>query len=150
MVDIYSRKQQWKWLLLLAAFGIVAASLWYSSRLVHKISVSEKRNVELWAEAVRRKALMMEATNQLYDKIRREEKKKVELWAEANRLLSQVEDNNVALGFVFEVIRGNETVPVILTDDKGKILVSRNLDSIKGKDPNYLKKELFEMRHQHD
>ncbi len=150
MVDIYSRKQQWKWLLLLAALGIVAASLWYSSRLVHKISVSEKRNVELWAEAVRRKALMMEATNQLYDKIRHEEKKKVEAWAEANRLLSQVEDNNIALGFVFEVIRDNETVPVILTDDKGKILVSRNLDSTKGKDPQYLKRELAEMRLQHD
>ena len=150
MVDIYSRKQQWKWLLLLAALLIVAASLWYSSRLVHKISVSEKRNVELWAEAVKRKALMMEATNQLYTKIEREERKKVELWAEAYRLLPQVEDNNVALGFVFKVIQGNETVPVILTDDKGKILISRNLDSARGKDPNYLQQELAEMRKQHD
>ncbi|CAN5150631.1 hypothetical protein BH09BAC5_BH09BAC5_10910 [soil metagenome] len=149
-MNIYSRKQQWKWLLLIAAFLIVAASLWYSSRLVQKISVSEKRNVELWAEAVKRKALMMGATSQLYEKITSEEKKKVELWAEANRLLSQVEDNNIALSFVFEVIRGNETVPVILTDDKGKILFSRNLDSAKVKDPIYLQKELEEMRIQHD
>ncbi len=149
-MNIYSRKQQWKWLLLIAAFLIVAASLWYSSRLVQKISVSEKRNVELWAEAVKRKALMANATFQLYEKISAEEKKKVELWAEANRLLSQVEDNNVALSFVFEVIRGNETVPVILTDDKGKILFSRNLDSARSKSPDYLKIELSEMRKQHD
>jgi two-component sensor histidine kinase len=150
MVDIYSRKQQWKLLLLLAASGIVAVSLWYSSRLVHKISVSEKRNVELWAEAVRRKALMMEATNELYDKIKREERKRVELWADANPLLSEMEDNNVAFPFVLKVISGNETVPVILTDDKGKILISRNLDSTRSKDPAYLKEELAEMRKQHD
>lgn len=137
-------------MLLIAALCIVAVSLWYSSKLVHKISVSEKRNVELWAEAVRRKALMMEATNKLYAKIKKEELKKVELWAEANRLLSQVEDDNIALGFVFTVIRGNETVPVMITDDKGKILASRNLDPEKGKDPEYLKRELEEMRRQHD
>jgi two-component sensor histidine kinase len=156
-VNIYSRKQQWKWLLLIAAFLIVAASLWYSSRLVHKISVSEKRNVELWAEAVKRKALMMGATSQLYEKITSEEKKKVELWAEANRLLSQIiniKDIDKELSqediFVFKVIQENETVPVILTDDQGKILSSRNLDTAKiRKDPAYLKKELEEMRQQH-
>jgi two-component sensor histidine kinase len=149
-VNIYSRKQQWKWLLLLAALLIVAASLWYSSRLVHKISVSEKRNVELWAEAVKRKALMMGATSQLYQKITAEDKKKVELWADANRLLPQVDDNNVAFSFLFKVILGNETVPVILTDANGKILFSRNLDSLKEKDPAYLRQQLEEMRHQHD
>lgn len=148
-MNIYSRKQQWKWLLLLAALLIVAASLWYSSRLVHKISVSEKRNVELWAEAVKRKALMMGATNQLYKKITTEEEKKVKLWAEANRLITQVEDNN-SLSFLLEVIRGNETVPVILTDDQGKILFTRNLDSLRSKDPVYLQEQLEKMRHQHD
>ncbi|MDQ3112158.1 MAG: HAMP domain-containing histidine kinase [Bacteroidota bacterium] len=149
-MNIYSRKQQWKWLLLIAAFLIVAASLWLSSRLVQKISVSEKRNVELWAEAVKRKALMMGATIQLYDKISAEEKKKVELWAEASRLLSQVEDDNIAFPFVLAVIVGNETVPVIVTDENGKILLKRNLDSAKEKDPVYLQKELEEMRKQHD
>ena len=76
-MNIYSKKQKWKWLLLIAATCIVASSLWVSSHLVHKISISEKRNVELWAEAVKRKALMKEATYQLYAKIKREEKKKV-------------------------------------------------------------------------
>ncbi len=149
-MNIYSRKQQWKWLLLIAAFLIVAASLWYSGRLVHKISVSEKRNVELWAEAVKRKALMMGATSQLYQKIAEEEKKKVELWAEANRLLPQIEDNNVAFSFLFQVIIGNKTVPVILTDDKGKINLYRNLDTARVKDTAYLRQQLEEMRLQRD
>lgn len=149
-MNIYSRKQQWKWLLLIAALFIVAVSLWYSSKLVHKISVSEKRNVELWAEAVKRKALMKEATYQLYAKIKREEKKKVELWAEANRLIPQLEDDNVTFSFVFQVIRGNETVPVMMTDDKGKIILKRNLDPKRDKDSVYLQEELNEMRLQHD
>lgn len=155
-MNIYSRKQQWKWLLLIAAFLIVAASLWYSSRIVRKISVSEKRNVELWAEAVKRKAMMMEATSQLYKKITNEEEKKVILWAEANRLLAQIiarEDLNAEFSeqdkFVFQVIQGNETVPVILIDDKGKISLTRNLDSLKSKDSVYLNQQLEEMRRQH-
>jgi two-component system, sporulation sensor kinase D len=149
-MNIYSRKQQWKWLLLIAALIIVGVSLSYSSQLVQKIAESEKRNVELWAEAVRRKALMMEATSELYTKIAREERKKVELWAEANRLLAQVDDSSPALGFVFQVIRENETVPVILTDSKGKILLSRNLDSTASGKSEYLLEQLELMRQQHD
>jgi hypothetical protein len=148
-MNIYDRKQTWKWLLFAAVLVIVAASLWFSGRLVSKISDSEKRNVELWAEAVKRKALMMEATNQLYAKIANEERKKVELWAEANRLLSVVNDDN-ALGFVLQVLRGNETVPCILTDEKGKILMSRNVDSVSAKTPEGLQMELAIMRKQHD
>lgn len=149
-MNIYSRKQRWKWLLLIAAVLIVLVSLWYTSQLVSKIAESEKRNVELWAEAVRRKALMMEATSQLYSKISREERKKVELWAEANRMLPQLPDDDPALGFVFEVIRGNETVPVILTDNTNKILLTRNLDPQKEKDSAYLYQQLVEMHAQHD
>lgn len=135
-----------------AVLLIVAFSLWFSSRLVRKIAESEKRNVELWAEAVKRKALMMEATNALYEKIANEERKKVELWAEANRLLSVptiVEDPN-ALGFVLQVLRGNTTVPAILVDENGKIIMSRNIDSVQAKTPEGLQAELAIMRRQHD
>jgi two-component system, sporulation sensor kinase D len=151
-VDIYSRKQRWKLLLLVAALLIVAVSLWFSSRLVRKISESEKRNVELWAEAVRRKALMMEATNQLYNRIAREERKKVEVWAEATSLMSDesIVNNNNAFTLVVDVIRNNETVPVIVTDEKGKIIRHRNLDPDRSKDPVYLQEQLTEMRKQHD
>lgn len=150
-MNIYSRKQRWKWLLLVAASIIVGISLWYSSRLVQKISESEKRNVELWAEAVRRKALMMEATSQLYSKIENEERKKVELFAEASRLLPTIPlDKDSVFDFVFHVIRNNETVPAIITDGKGHIGQWRNLDTALAKDPAWLQQQLQEMRMQHD
>lgn len=151
-MNIYSQKQRWKWLLFAAVLVIVSFSLWFSSRLVKKIAESEKRNVELWAEAVKRKAMMMEATNALYEKIANEERKKVEIWAEATRLLSveSVFNNPDALGFVLKVLRANTTVPAILVDENGKIIMSRNIDSTAASSPEGLQAELAIMRRQHD
>lgn len=146
-MNIYSRKQQWKWLLLISAAVIVVVSLFYSGFLVSRIAKSEKRNVELWAEAVRRKAMLMEVTGNLYDKIAKEERKKMELWAEANRQLAKDLSD---YSFVFEVIKGNENVPVMLVDDHGRIISTRNLDSTRQNDSAYLHEQLGIMRGQHE
>jgi len=52
-VNIYTRKQRWKLILLLIALFIGIGSLWYTNQLVKKLSVEEKKKVELWAEATR-------------------------------------------------------------------------------------------------
>ncbi|HEU4717827.1 MAG TPA: HAMP domain-containing sensor histidine kinase [Bacteroidia bacterium] len=155
-VNIYSRKQLWKWLLLVAAAIIVAASLIYTFHLEHKISQSEKRNVELWAEAVRRKAIMMEETSQLYSKISKEERKKMEILANASRLLVNFDPDRLDskdtsfFEFIFRVIKSNETVPAIVTDGKGHIEQWRNLDTAKSRDPAWRYEQLKIMRAQHD
>src|SRR4030095_3558209 len=53
-LNLYTQKQRWKILLLLAAMFIGAASLWYTNRLVKSLSEEEKKKVELWAEATRK------------------------------------------------------------------------------------------------
>jgi signal transduction histidine kinase len=53
-VNIYTQKQRWKFLLLLAAILIGTASLWYTNKLVRKLSEEEHKKIELWAEATRR------------------------------------------------------------------------------------------------
>jgi len=55
-VNIYTQKQRWKLLLLLAALLIGAASLWYTNKLVNKLSEEEYKRIQLWAEATRRLA----------------------------------------------------------------------------------------------
>jgi len=55
-LNLYTQKQRWKILLLLAALFIGSASLWYTSRLVKSLSEEEKKKVELWAEATRKLA----------------------------------------------------------------------------------------------
>jgi two-component system, sporulation sensor kinase D len=52
-VNIYSQKQRWKILLLVAALFIGAASLWYTNRLVKNLAEEERKKIELWAEASR-------------------------------------------------------------------------------------------------
>lgn len=55
-MNIYTQKQRWKTLLLVAALLIGATSLWYTNKLVKKLSEEEGKKIQLWAEATRRLA----------------------------------------------------------------------------------------------
>lgn len=55
-MNIYSQKQRWKILLLLAALLIGAASLWYTNILVKKLAEEERKKIQLWAEATKKLA----------------------------------------------------------------------------------------------
>ena len=116
-MNIYTQKQRWKALLLVAALLIGAASLWYTSRLVKQLSDEEKKKIQLWTEATKR-------------------------FAEVD-----IKEDIVFLGIV---IANNTTIPVIQTDDKGNIMNSRNLDSLREKDTVYLKEHLETMKSQHE
>jgi signal transduction histidine kinase len=142
-VSIYSKKQQWKLWLFVAAIVIIGASLWYTNTLVNKIAQEERKKVKLWADAIKKKAYLVKYTNELFNKIKADERKKVELWAEATRQLSQ---DLADYGFVLKVVSDNTTVPVILTDDHGNVITSRNLDPNKENDKTYLKLQMQAMR----
>ena len=88
-------------------------------------------------------------TNILANSIAKQEKYKVELLAYAYRILNQA-DENTDIG-LFEVIKNNENIPVILTDEDGNIKTSRNLDSSSiANRPNYLLEQLEEMKNSHE
>lgn len=85
-------------------------------------------------------------TNFLAKRLADQERKSVELWANAYKNLN-LADDDTDIGFLFDVIKNNETVPVILTDEEGDIKAWRNFDSSKVENNhNYLKEELAEMR----
>lgn len=149
-MNIYSQKQIWKLLLFIAALIIVGLSLWYTNTLVNKIAEDERKKVKLWADAIRKKAKLVQYTNELFTKITNEERKKVELWANGTKQLANPSLQMEDVSFIFEVIKNNETVPVILADHDGNIISSRNLDSAKANDKEYLKQEMELMRKQHD
>jgi len=113
-LNIYSKKQIWKLILLVFAIFIGVASFFTTNNLVKKLSV--------------------------------EERKKVELWALGTRQLSGIESDERDYSFIIEVVKNNETVPVILTDKNGNIISSRNLDLNKEKDTVYLQKQLSKMK----
>ena len=53
-MNIYNKKQIWKFALFIFAAGIGIASLYYTDRLVKLLADEEKKRVELWAEATKR------------------------------------------------------------------------------------------------
>lgn len=126
-MNIYSKKQQWKIWLVIAALVIVGISLWYTNTLVKKIARDERTKVKLWAEAIQNKAHLVKYTQDLFDKIKEDERKKVELWAKAmNKLLH--EENSSDLTFYIDIISSNKSIPAILTDQNNIVSSSVNLN----------------------
>jgi len=52
-LDIYRKKQRWKQILFTSAVLIGVGSLCYTNRLVNQIQSTERKKMELWAEAIR-------------------------------------------------------------------------------------------------
>ncbi|HOT89930.1 MAG TPA: hypothetical protein PL028_10345, partial [Bacteroidales bacterium] len=126
-MDIYIQKRKWKWLLLVFAFVIVVISLWYTNILVRKIAKDERQKVTTWVEAVQKKATLVRYTERFFEKLKTEERKRVQLWAEATKRLIEA-DNTEDLTFYSEIISDNTNIPVVLTNDKGNITATKNVD----------------------
>ncbi|OSZ78716.1 histidine kinase [Chitinophagaceae bacterium IBVUCB1] len=81
-------------------------------------------------------------TNQLAAKLAEEERKNIAQLVEALKVPNSTEDP-VALQFAGMVLEQNKTIPLILTDDSGKILSHSNLDSVEvAKNKNYPNEQL--------
>ncbi len=104
-MNIYSKKQRWKLLLVAIALLIGVGSLYYTNRLVQRLAIQERH--------------------------------KVELWAKGTKFLATSADQNADLSFVFEVVKSNTTIPLILTDGDSKIISLRNFDDEKSSDTVY-------------
>lgn len=88
-------------------------------------------------------------TNKLVQKLATEEEKKVLLWANATKQLINANENT-DINFLLDIIKDNQTIPVVLVDDEENIIANRNLDSVKATDKKYLQKQLDEMKLQHE
>lgn len=83
-------------------------------------------------------------TNQLVEDLSREERTKVKIWAKATEQTTDIDNLDKDISFVFEVINHNNTIPVILTDQRGEILYHKNFPVHKSKSKRYLKNQLQE------
>jgi two-component sensor histidine kinase len=81
-------------------------------------------------------------TNQLAGRLAVEERNRVELWANGTEFLATSTDQNADLSFVFEVVKSNSTIPLILTDEQMRVISIRNFDEEKSLDTIYQQKQL--------
>ncbi|TSA23558.1 MAG: sensor histidine kinase [Bacteroidetes bacterium] len=126
-MDIYLRKKRWKWILFGIAILIVSTSLYYTNILVEYTRQDERKNVEIWADAIHRKADLVNFTNILFEQIKNEERKRVAILAEAQKRLNSATSND-DLNFYLDVISQNTTIPVIQTDERNNIISVRNVN----------------------
>ncbi len=95
-------------------------------------------------------AVSLYYTSQVVHNIEKQEKKKMLLWARATRDLSSNTDLDQNQEFLLDILRENDNIPVILTDDNLQILSYLNIDPVQAGKPGYLERQLVVMRQQHE
>ena len=126
-MNIYTKQKRWNWVLFTIAVIIVTGSLWYTNILVKKIARSERNNVRIWANAIQRKANLVTYTETFFEIIREEERKRAEILADASKnMMGEV--SSEVLDIYYKIIKGNHTIPVIMTKDNDSIIHARNID----------------------
>jgi hypothetical protein len=155
-MNLYSKKQRWKIVLLSIALILIALSLYFSNTIVQKVSARERFRVTQWAEAIKKKAELVQLTNQAFTQLRDQEKDKIELWAMATKQILKPTDQNVMPDYElpFSIINQNKNIPVILYDNQSKevseyLNLNIDFDKFKKQHPNQedsILKQLFNKR----
>lgn len=93
-------------------------------------------------------------TNSLVDQIRERESRQMEIYASSLEFLANESENTNFILILDEIVKANNTIPVILTDINGQPEFHRNLtkaDRLKGAaQESYLLKEIEGMLEQHE
>ncbi len=88
-------------------------------------------------------------TSELVSNLAKEERKKIKIWADASKELQEVPLTGDVPLYLYEIIQENQSIPRILTDEKGNIITSMNLDPKRESDSIYLRKQIEIMKKAH-
>ena len=94
--------------------------------------------------------LILWNTYTFFQNFKNEERVKMEILAEAQKEIGSISDLNASVTLPLKVIENNNSIPMILVDEKGDILYTQNLDSIKSLNPKYIEKQLAIMKNQNE
>jgi Signal transduction histidine kinase len=131
-MKIFEQNTKLKWALFAIAFSLIGYFLYMINNIVVQLRQDEKRKIELWANAIARKASLVEHTESFFKQFNEEEKLRVNQFIKAHSiLLSAPLDNE--LNFYYHLIADNKTIPLIITDDKNNISLWQNVQL----PPNY-------------
>lgn len=122
MANIYDTRRYGTIVFMVVSAVLVLIFLYVSNNLVRDLSEQERARMQIWADATR------------------------ELIKSAN----ESEGTSTNINFLLSIIEGNTSIPVLLTDDDGNILDSRNFDlpTIDDTDANiaFLQQKLASLR----
>ena len=107
----------------MAACGVIYIRMQWTDQ-IHRVKII------LVAAAVAIAVVSLAVSHVLVGDLAREERSKMEVWAEAMRTLNCA-DENTDINLVLKVINSNNTIPVIVLGQDGKVQAFRNI-SIRG------------------
>lgn len=84
-------------------------------------------------------------TNRLTRQLATEEHKKMEIWAGAMRQVI-LAGENTDINFLLEIISGNTTIPVIMTDENDNLISSLNVNEPTSKTNDYYRREIERLK----
>jgi len=94
------------------------------------MNFSEKRNTLRWILILGSflvVTLILWNTYVFFQKVKEEERTKMELWAEAQKTLN-ISELDTDLPLVLEILSKNTSIPLILTDEKGRVEKRNNIE----------------------
>lgn len=138
--NIYTQKNRWKLWLAISAAIIVGTTLIYTGSVVDRVAKDERHNVGVWAEAVQKRANLVQVTRNLFRVMEDEESRKAEVLANATLKLITSEEND--LTFYTQILESNTTIPVIVTYDDTTAWTFRNLPDETNDSLAYAQREL--------
>lgn len=87
--------------------------------------------IVLIAISVALAALFLLVSNQLVQELSAEERSKAGVWANATTLFSSGEElSSSTVDLIFSVLQSNKTIPVIVLDSEGKLLLHSNMSGV--------------------
>lgn len=124
--NIYIQKRWWNFALAVLAVVIISISTYYTNHLVTRFAQQESKQIEMWAEAVQSHAELMNYTKGFFNEVSEQEQKRVQLLAKAyESFLEAGPEENTSI--YLDIIQSNISIPVVITDNSGKIDLSINL-----------------------
>lgn len=93
-------------------------------------------------------ALILWNTYDFFQKFKQEERSKMEILAKAQKEIATNKNLEANINLPVKILSKNKNIPTILTTENDEIISFNNLDLVKAKDINYLKKQLELMKKQ--
>lgn len=103
-LNIYEIRRYGTIVFLVISVVVVALFLYYSAQLVKDLSAQERARMQIWADATRELSAIGTSADQS----------------------AEVAPGHI--DFLLSIIEENRTIPVLLTDDAGNIIMHRNFD----------------------
>lgn len=115
------------WALAVSTALILGATMFFMNSLIDKIVVSEQQKIAIWADAIHRKADLVNSTNSFFNTFREDQEDRANTIGQAFMHIITA-DMGEDITFYTDIIVSNHTIPCILTDMEGNVIETKNLD----------------------